>query len=79
VVSVRFFGRALGNVAALDAHADWLKLAFPVGYRGSANRIEVSVPARASFGAVFSEAERHRGIEKRNKELLALADKDGAR
>src|SRR6266566_4478760 len=38
------------------AHAEWLKLAFPADYRGSANRIEVSATAHASSGVVLPEA-----------------------
>jgi hypothetical protein len=57
------------------AHAEWLKLAFPADYRGSANRIEVSATAFASSGPVLSEAERVRLIERYNKALLA--NKDG--
>ena len=57
------------------AHAEWLKLAFPADYRGSANKIEVS--AIAVSGTVLSEEERVRLIERRDKALLALASKSG--
>jgi hypothetical protein len=57
------------------AHAEWLKLAFPADYRGSANKIEVS--AIAVSGTVLSEDERVRLIERRDKALLALASKSG--
>ena len=57
------------------AHAEWLKLAFPADYRGSANKIEVS--AIAVSGTVLPEAERVRLIERRDKALLALASKSG--
>jgi len=57
------------------AHAEWLKLAFPADYRGSANKIEVS--AIAVSGTVLPEEERARLIERREKAPLALASKSG--
>ena len=53
------------------AHAEWLKLAFPADYRGTANRIEVSASALAVCGPVITEEERLRYIRQRDQALLA--------
>ena len=58
------------------AHAEWLKLAFPAEYRGSATRIEVNATACASLGMVLSEEDRMRLIERREKALRELPDRE---
>ena len=56
------------------AWAEWLKLAFPAGYRVSGNKIEVN--ASASVSPIVMTEERRMVLIERRKRLLAQRGTD---